>query len=103
VRPITAVRIWYGLSAFFIVGWIANLVVVLRRPVFNWRDAASLPLLLFTFISLNALEKAHRKFRESPEVVINISAGRYMLAGLVVAFAVVCILLGYSWQRHIMP
>jgi hypothetical protein len=42
-------------------------------------------------------------FRESPEVVINISAGRYMLAGLVVAFAVVCILLGYSWQRHIMP
>ena len=103
MRPITAVRIWYGLSAFFIVGWIANLVVVLRRPVFNWRDAASLPLFLFTFISLNAREKAHRKFRESPEVVINISAGRYMLAGLVVAFAVVCILLGYSWQRHIMP
>lgn len=32
MRPITVVRFWYGMSAFFLVGWIANLIAVLRRP-----------------------------------------------------------------------
>ena len=99
MRPITAVRIWYGLSAFFIVGWIANLIMVVRRPIFSWRDAVSLPLFLFTFISLNALVKAHRKCRASPEAVIEIGTVRYLLVGLAGGVAVFFFLIGFVWQR----
>jgi len=52
-----------------------------------------------SFISLNALVKAHRKFRASPEAVIEIGAGRYLLAGMAVAVAVVSFLIGFHLQR----
>jgi hypothetical protein len=78
---------------------IANLVVVLRRPVFNWRDAVSLPLVFFTFFSLNALVKAHSKCRASREAVIEIGAARCLLAGLAVGAAVFSFLIGFVWQR----
>jgi hypothetical protein len=99
MKRITLVRLWYGLSAFFIVGLIANLVVLLRRPVFNWRDAVSLPLFFFTFLSLNALVKAHSKCRASPEAVIEMGAARYLLAGLAVGVAVSSFLIGFVWHR----
>ena len=47
MRPITVVRFWYGMSGFFVVALVANLVVVLRQPIFSWRDA--IPLRLFFF------------------------------------------------------
>jgi hypothetical protein len=81
------------MSAFFLVGWMANLMMVLRRPTFSWRDAIG-PLFFFTFLSLFWLEKAQRKFRASPEAVIEIGAGRYLLAGLLVAIAVTFFLMG---------
>ena len=100
MRRVTAVRFWYAMSAFFIVGLIGNLMMVLRRPVFNWRDAVSLPLFLFTFISLNGLVKAHRKCRASPEAVIEIGAVRYLLVALAVGVAVFSLLIGFVWERQ---
>jgi hypothetical protein len=78
---------------------IANLVVVLQRPIFSWRDAVSLLLFFFTFLSLNALVKAHRKCRASPEAVIEIGAARYLLVGLAVGVAVFSLLIGFYSQR----
>jgi hypothetical protein len=103
MRPITVVRFWYGMSGFFVVALVANLVVVLRQPIFSWRDAIPLRLFFFTFLSLYWLEKAHRKLKASPDAVIEISAGRYLLVGLVVAVAVTSFLIGISSRLHIAP
>lgn len=40
MQLITAVRIYHFALALLVVGWIANLILALRRPIIDWRDAA---------------------------------------------------------------
>jgi uncharacterized oligopeptide transporter (OPT) family protein len=99
MRPITAVRFYYFALAILVVGWIANLVVVLRRPIFGWRDASGLSSLLLILVALGALRQARSRFKANPDAVIKITPVRYVLAGLVVAVAVGFFLLGFYWRR----
>jgi hypothetical protein len=99
MKRITVVRFWYGLSAFFIVGWIANLVLALRRPIINWRDAMSLSSLVLICITLSVLLQARSKLKQSPDAAIKLNGVRYVLLGAVVAVAVVSFLIGFYSRR----
>jgi hypothetical protein len=101
MRLITAVRIYYFALALLGVGWIANLILSLRRPVIDWRDASGLSSVALIFITLSVLLQARSKLKRSPGATIKINAVRYVLVGTVVALAVVFFLVGYSWQRQI--
>jgi len=99
MRLITAVRIYYFSLAILVVGWIANLVAALRRPIFDWRAASGFSVLALIFIALSALIQARSRYKANPEAVIKIPPVRYVLAGLVVAVAVGFFSLGFYTRR----
>jgi hypothetical protein len=99
MRLITAVRIYFFALAILVVGWIANLIVVLRRPIFDWRDEWGISSLVLIVITLGALDRARRRLKQSPDAVIKVSGVRYVLVGVVVAVAVVSFLIGFYSRR----
>jgi hypothetical protein len=99
LRLITVVRIYYFSLAILVVGWIANLVLALRRPIINWRDALSLSSLVLIFITLSVLLQARSKLKQSPDAAIKLNGVRYVLLGAVVAVAVVAFLIGFYLRR----
>jgi hypothetical protein len=84
MRLITVVRIYYFALAILVVGWMGNLILALRSPIINWRDALGLPSLALIVVTLSVLLQARSKLKQNPDAAIEINGVRYVLVGAVV-------------------
>ena len=99
MRLITVVRIYYFALAILVVGWMGNLILALRSPIINWRDALGLPSLALIVVTLSVLLQARSKLKQSPDAAIKLNGVRYVLLGAVVAVAVVSFMIGFYSRR----